>query len=291
MSSRLTAALLAAGIALPVVPAVYEIPVVGPVVVRAYASLPHEVKARVPQSVRAQLTPPAGAPAAAPAASPDSVNAHLDALVREVEARHGGRATVSVAGAGAQFTAGDNRPEPAFSTMKVPSAIVALRNDPGTYADVEATVIRSDNAASYRLNSVVPGPSLDAVIAEAGSRTTNSAAWRMGTLWSTSDQAQFASGLRCVSGHEPVLEMMGRVVPEQRFGLGRIPGARFKGGWNFHEEGHLARQFGLMPGPHGDIAVAITAYNPNGYQSSYAMLDDLASGLSRIATQLPPSRC
>lgn len=295
MSSRLTAALLAAGIALPTVPAVFEIPVIGPAIVQAYNGLPAELKNRVPESVRTQLVPPVNAAGAAQGprahAAPGAIQAQLDALVRDVQARHGGRATVSVAGAGAQFTAGDNRPEPAFSTMKVPSAIVALRNDPGTYADVEATIVRSDNPASYRLNAVVPGPSLDGVIAEAGSRTTNTAAWRMGTLWTTSDQAQFASGFRCVAGHEPVLEMMGRVVPEQRWGLGRMPGARFKGGWNFYEEGHLARQFGLIPGPNGDVAVAITAYNPRGYQSSYAMLNDLADGLSTMTGQLPTSRC
>lgn len=220
MSSRLTAALLAAGIVLPTAPAVFEIPVIGPAVVQAYNGLPAELKNRIPESVRAQLVPPA--PGAAPGprthAAPGAVQAQLDALVRDVQARHGGRATVSVAGANVQFTAGDNRPEPAFSTMKVPSAIIALRNNPGTYADVEATIVRSDNPASYRLNAVVPGPSLNGVIAEAGSRTTNTAAWRMGTMWTTSDQAQFASGLRCVAGHEPVLEMMGRVIPEQRWG-------------------------------------------------------------------------
>lgn len=296
MSSRLTAALLAAGIALPTVPAVFEIPVIGPAVVQAYNGLPAEVKNRVPESIRAQLVPPSNAPQGAPGqrapqGNPAAIQAQLDALVHDVQARHGGRATVSVAGASTQFTAGDNRPEPAFSTMKVPSGIIALRNNPATYGDVEASVIRSDNPASYRLNAVVPGPALNDVIAEAGSRTTNTAAWRMGTMWTTSDQAQFASGLRCVAGHEPVLEMMGRIIPEQRWGIGRIPGARFKGGWNFYEGGHLARQFGLIPGPNGDVAVAITAYNPRGYQSSYAMLNDLADGLSHMTGQLPTSRC
>lgn len=288
MSSRLTAALLAAGIALPSLPAVYEIPVLGPAITQAYHGLPAELKRQVPANVRAQIVPPAQRRAAAMNVN---VQAELDALVRDVQARHGGRASVSVAGAGVQFTAGDNRPEPAFSTMKVPSAIAALRINPATYPDAEAAVTRSDNPAAHRLDPVVSPQALGEVIAQAGSQTSTSAAWRMGTLWTTSDQAQFASGLRCVPGHEPVLEMMGRIVPHQRWGLGRIPGARFKGGWNFYEGGHLSRQFGLIPGPHGDIAVAITAHNPAGHVSSSAMLNDLADGIARISAGLPASRC
>lgn len=277
--------MLAAGIALPNLTPIAQLLVIGPAVVQAVSTLPADV--------RMQLLPPApgGAPVPGAPLNVTAVQAELDALVHSVQARHGGRATVSVAGAGAQFTAGDNRPEPAFSTMKVPSAIIALRNHPEAYADAEASVIRSDNAAAYRLNAIVPGQALVNVIAEAGSRTTNTAAWRMSTLWTTADQAQFASGMRCVAGHEPVLEMMGRIVPEQRWGLGRIPGARFKGGWNYHENGHLARQFGLIPGPHGDIAVAITAHNAAGPHESYAMLNELADGLARIRGTLPTSRC
>ena len=105
------------------------------------------------------------------------------------------------------------------------------------------------------------------------------------------DGKAFAAGLRCVRGHEPVLEMMGRIVDYQRWGLGRVPGARFKGGWNYYQNGHLARQFGLIPGPNGDVAVAITAYSPNGHEGSYAMLSELANGLAGMRADLSPSRC
>lgn len=113
----------------------------------------------------------------------------------------------------------------------------------------------------------------------------------MGTLWTTSDIADFASGMRCVPGHEPVLDMMGRITESQRWGMGRIPGAKFKGGWNYYEGGHLARQFGLIPGPQGDIAVVITAYSPKGYQGSFAMLGELADGVANLRPTLPPARC
>jgi len=189
------------------------------------------------------------------------------------------------------FTAGDTRPEPAFSTMKVPLAIAALRQSQAFYPDAEAAVTRSDNPAAHHMFGQVPAAGYEGVIREAGARTTTPAGYQMGTLWTTSDQAEFASGLRCVAGHEPVLDMMGRIVDYQHWGLGRIGGARYKGGWNYHEGGHLARQFGLIPGPNGDIAVAITAHSPKGHEGSFAMLNELADGLNAMRGDLPTSRC
>lgn len=295
MSSRFTAAMLAVGIAFPAIPALYEIPVLGPVITQAYNGLPANIQSQIPGNIRAQLAP-ASAGQAGVVNTVNTVNtanaqAQLDALIRDVQGRHQGRATVAVAGDGVQLTAGDNRAEPAFSTMKVPVAIGALRKSPASYLDAEIAITRSDNPAAHRMFAQVSGAELNGIIAEAGSRTTNSAGYQMGTMWTTSDQAAFASGLRCVNGHEPVLGMMGRVVDYQRWGLGRIPGARFKGGWNDHENGHLARQFGLIPGPNGDIAVAITAYSPAGYQESFAMLNGLADGVAHISGTLPTSRC
>ena len=291
MSSKLAALALTAGISLPGLPAIPtysaidQIPVVGPAIVQTYKQLPPQVQRAI--HLPLPLTAPATAKTQPTGKSAAEVQAQLDQLVRDVVARHGGRATVSVGG----ITAGDNRPEPAFSTMKVPVAIGALRKSPAAYPDAEVAVTRSDNPAAHRMFGQVSGAELDGIIAEAGSRTTNSAGYQMGTLWTTSDQAAFASGLRCVKGHEPVLDMMGRVVDYQRWGVGRIPGARFKGGWNYYENGHLARQFGLIPGPNGDIAVAITAHSPKGHEGSFAMLNEQADGIAAMRGDLPTARC
>lgn len=289
MPSKVAALALTAGLAFPMssVPtytAIDQIPVIGQPIVQAYNQLPPQVK----NAIRLPLpltTPKPGKPQhVAPAVD---VQAQLDRLVADVVGRHGGRATVAVG----SFTAGDNRPEPAFSTMKVPLAIAALRQNQAFYPDAEAAVTRSDNPAAHRMFGQVPAAGYEGVIREAGARTTTPAGYQMGTLWTTSDQAEFASGLRCVAGHEPVLDMMGRIVDYQHWGLGRIGGARYKGGWNYHEGGHLARQFGLIPGPNGDIAVAITAHSPKGHEGSFAMLDELANGLSAMRGDLPTSRC
>ncbi|MDK8663626.1 hypothetical protein [Corynebacterium coyleae] len=291
MSSKLAALALTAGISLPGLPAIPtysaidQIPVVGPAIVQTYKQLPPQVQRAI--HLPLPLTAPAAAKRQPTGKSATEVQAQLDQLVRDVVARHGGRATASVGG----ITAGDNRPESAFSTMKVPVAIGALRKSPAAYPDAEVAVTRSDNPAAHRMFGQVSGAELDGIIAEAGSRTTNSAGYQMGTLWTTSDQAAFASGLRCVKGHEPVLDMMGRVVDYQRWGVGRIPGARFKGGWNYYENGHLARQFGLIPGPNGDIAVAITVHSPKGHEGSFAMLNELADGIAAMRGDLPTARC
>ena len=289
MPSKVAALALTAGLAFPMssVPtytAIDQIPVIGQPIVQAYNQLPPQVKNAIRLPLPLTTPKPGKAQHVAPAVD---VQAQLDRLVADVVGRHGGRATVAVG----SFTAGDNRPEPAFSTMKVPLAIAALRQSQAFYPDAEAAVTRSDNPAAHRMFGQVPAASYEGVIREAGARTTTPAGYQMGTMWTTSDQAQFASGLRCVAGHEPVLDMMGRIVDYQHWGLGRIGGARFKGGWNHYEGGHLARQFGLIPGPNGDIAVAITAHSPKGYEGSFAMLNELADGLSAMRGDLPTSRC
>ena len=289
MPSKVAALALTAGLAFPMssVPtytAIDQIPVVGQPIVQAYNQLPPQVKNVIRLPLPLTTPKPGKTQHVAPAVD---VQAQLDRLVADVVGRHGGRATVAVG----SFTAGDNRPEPAFSTMKVPLAIAALRQNQAFYPDAEAAVTRSDNPAAHHMFGQVPAAGYEGVIREAGARTTTPAGYQMGTLWTTSDQAEFASGLRCIAGHEPVLDMMGRIVDYQHWGLGRIGGARYKGGWNYHEGGHLARQFGLIPGPHGDIAVAITAHSPKGYEGSFAMLDELADGLSAMRGDLPTSRC
>ena len=278
MPSKVAALALTAGLAFPMssVPtytAIDQIPVIGQPIVQAYNQLPPQVKNAIRLPLPLTTPKPGKAQHVAPAVD---VQAQLDRLV---------------AGVVGGFPAGDNRPEPAFSTMKVPLAIAALRQSQAFYPDAEAAVTRSDNPAAHHMFGQVPAAGYEGVIREAGARTTTPAGYQMGTLWTTSDQAEFASGLRCVAGHEPVLDMMGRIVDYQHWGLGRIGGARYKGGWNYHEGGHLARQFGLIPGPNGDIAVAITAHSPKGHEGSFAMLNELADGLNAMRGDLPTSRC
>lgn len=290
-AKQIIAALTAMGIALPVVPRVEELPVIGDAYVQAYNNLPANVKQQVPPQLRPKQPGQEKKAPAKPAPVAPDAQAKLHQLVQDVVGRHGGRAAISVAGAGRQITVGDNRAEPAFSTMKVPLSIAALRQNPAFAGDARLAITVSDNPAAHRMFAQVPASAYGGVIAEAGSKTTTPAGYEMGTLWTTADQAQFASGLRCVRGHEPVLDLMGQITRDQRWGLGQIGGARFKGGWNVHQGGYLTRQFGLIPGPNGDIAVAITAFSNGGYAESTQMLNELAHGIEGMRGGLPTSRC
>jgi hypothetical protein len=50
---------------------------------------------------------------------------------------------------------------------------------------------------------------------------------------------------------------MGRVVPEQRWGMGAIPDIRFKGGWGPSEDGGYDV---IQVGVAGDAAIALAAH-------------------------------
>ena len=77
------------------------------------------------------------------------------------------------------------------------------------------------------------------------------------------------------------MDLMGQIEPDQRWGLGQIPGAKFKGGWGPSLEGdYLVRQFGVIPVNDG-LAVVAVAVEPNS-----GSFDDGTQALTRIATWL-----
>lgn len=157
----------------------------------------------------------------------------------------------------------------AWSSIKVPLAVAALE-DGASAATARRAITASDNAAAEQLwaqlgAGVQAGTATEAVLREAGDHETRvqTARVRAGftpfgqTRWSLAAQARFMAGLPCVPGAAPVLALMGEVVADQRWGLGRI-GARFKGGWGPEPSGgYEVRQMGLVPVAGGDVAVAI----------------------------------
>ncbi|QMV84562.1 hypothetical protein HW450_09345 [Corynebacterium hindlerae] len=95
--------------------------------------------------------------------------------------------------------------------------------------------------------------------------------------WTLASQAE----LGCHPNAAIVTDKMGLVTPEQRYGLGRIPGMRFKGGWGPDPSGgYFARQFGFVETPAGRFGVAIAARPTDGsYTSAQMMLDEVTSQL------------
>lgn len=280
----------------------------------AVASAPHEESTTVTQTSTTTIPPrvppsasvvPGSSGVSLPSSStsqPSTENlaGDLQKIVDGVVAVYGGTASLAVSNGSAEFVGGADSALPAWSTIKVPIAIAALRHDPSWESAAAAAIESSDNAAAETLwNSVTP-QQVEAVLAEAGAPiAVNTVTTRPEfsiygqTLWVPSMQARFAAHLPCVDGAQPVLEMMGRIVPGQDYGIGQLDGARFKGGWGPDNSGkYEVRQFGRVPGPNGDVAIALTAAPADGtYATAQAMATQLAQGLTTITADLPPAAC
>ncbi len=249
------------------------------------AALPPPTMAAPP----AAATPAPGAPAdAGPFATEfATLTAELNADVGIVVRPLGGGA--------APVTAGEWTTGTAWSTIKVPLAIADLRemNPPEVTDTMRAAITQSDNEAAEAIWESLGDPAaaaakVEAVLAEAGAPTTVESrkvrpeftAFGQ-TSWSLTDQTTFLSSAVCDPRDEPVIELMGQIAPDQSWGLGRIPGAKFKGGWGPSPEGnYLVRQFGVIPVGDGSAVVAVAVEPRSG------SFDDGTQALTRIAAWL-----
>jgi hypothetical protein len=170
-------------------------------------------------------------------------------------------------------THGELRASRAWSTMKVPVIVAAIAAGRADWEAVEAAITRSDNDAALRLwDGLDDGAAqVEAVLRQAGDDQTTlardpdprgySSFGR--TVWSLPAAIAFYGALARgellpEADTERVLDAMGRIVPEQRWGLGRVPGIRFKGGWGPREEpegGYEVIQVGIA----GPTVIAIAA--------------------------------
>ena len=176
-------------------------------------------------------------------------------------------------GGGPVETRGELSDSRAWSTMKVPVIVAAIAAGRADWDAVEAAITRSDNEAAHRLwDSLDDGAAeVEAVLHQAGDEQTTlepdpdprgySSFGR--TVWLLTAALGFYAALargELLPDRDTarVLDAMGRVVPEQRWGLGRVPGIRFKGGWGPSERpegGYEVIQVGIA----GPTVIAIAA--------------------------------
>ena len=235
----------------------------------------------------------------APPPAPDE-QLPLDATVAHVESSYGGQLGVATVGKEGPESAGFTDPSPAWSTIKVPIAVAALRTNPGLEPDARAAVSASDNAAAQRLYDAVGPGAVDAVLDDAGlAAHVNTEPLRPEfsafgqTQLGVADEAALANTVACVEGADPVLRLMGQIDPTQVYGLGTV-GALFKGGWGPDPAGaYQVRQFGLVPRGDGTWApVALTALPADGtYETGQEMLTAAAETLAADPAQLPAAAC
>lgn len=239
----------------------------------------------------------------------ETLAAQLDAIAREAVSRYGGTAGVAVAAPGAAPVSGGTwATGPAWSTAKVPVAVAAIAQDPGDQRlrDLASAAIRlSDNASAEALwaslgDPQTAGAQTQAVVRGLGDRHTVVQWERIRppftafgqTQWALADQAVAAAGLPCLASAAPVLDLMGRIDPSQAFGLGHVPGARFKGGWGPDPSGrYLTRQFGVIGAGSGHVGVAIAAQPAAGsFEAGQGALSLMAERLAGVGG-LPGAAC
>ena len=202
---------------------------------------------------------------------------------------------------------GDWQSGPAWSTIKVPLIIAALREEnPPTITDaMTAAITESDNAAAESIwaslgDPVTAARKVEAVLRQTGDFTTVQSQKVLTefsafgqTDWSLTDQVRFTSVAFCNNANAPIFALMGRVVPDQKWGIGTVPDAQFKGGWGpLPPGGYLVRQLGVLPAPNGMIAVALAAQPASGtFDDGTAALNEMATWLAAHLAALPAGRC
>ena len=178
----------------------------------------------------------------------------------------------------------------AWSTSKVPLVIAALRAGVGSHELIAQTITQSDNDAAEELWSQLGDPASAAtqvqdVIRAAGDAATvvESRRLREGytpfgqTRWSLIDQARFAGGLLQVADAPQVVDLMGVLTTDHRWGLA-AKGFAAKGGWGpGMGDGYLVRQFGIVPTASGTVGVALAAEVQDGeYEAGVEVVNRLA---------------
>ena len=161
---------------------------------------------------------------------------------------------------------GSWRTGPGWSTVKVPLAIAAVAKAHGQpEADVQRlvrlSITASDNAAAEQLWAFLGEPhtaaaQVQAVLRSGGDGATSVQSQRVRagfsafgqTTWSLANQAVFVAALPCLKYSGAVLQLMGDVESDQRWGIGAVGlPAQFKGGWGPGPGGgYLVRQMGIV---------------------------------------------
>ncbi|MEJ4099935.1 hypothetical protein V5S96_06135 [Corynebacterium mastitidis] len=226
----------------------------------------------------------------------DGIGRELRRIVDGAVAHHGGRAGMAVVSGGQVYSAGDPGHSAAWSTIKVPIAIAAYKAGTAEEEAARAAITYSDNDASVELwNSLggtrEAGAAVQEVLSAAGDPTDVARQWghsgdrvSFGEVsWPLSGQALFASHVRCIEGAQPVVDLMGEIAEDHKYGLGLLKGSAFKGGWGPDDEGVFTmRQLGVVDG----VGIAMYVHPEDDTESGgRAMLDDMARGLRELLAE------
>ncbi|NLG47597.1 MAG: hypothetical protein GX543_14200 [Gordonia sp.] len=218
-----------------------------------------------------------------------------------------GLALVPVGG-GEVMSFGDQTPRVAWSTIKVPLAIAAERENGPSPAATDA-IVMSDNAAAETLWSSLGTPTeasaaVTRVLREGGDKTSTVPSEKLRpefsifgqTTWALGDAATFSANLPCMPGTGNVLTLMEGVGGNQQWGLKAVPRrtTAVKGGWGPSlDGGYLVRQIGVLTLRDGrQVGVAMNAQTTAGSMEVGAeALSAVGRWIARHAASLPAGKC
>lgn len=259
-----------------------------------------------PTTLQSAVTLPPAVLSSAAVPGPDVA---LSASFEQLRSELGSDVGLAYAPVGAQervITLGTWSSGPAWSTIKIPLSLALMRELGGVINDsIEAAVTASSNQAAQSVWEQLGDPmtaasKVRAELTAAGDPDTQvqSEVVRSGfsafgqTYWPLAAQTRFLAHIACDEQDAPVLDLMGRIVPGQRWGIGAIDGAKFKGGWGPGlSGGYLVRQYGLLETAAGQVAVAVATATLGGFDAGIADLDRVATWLTDHLNSLPGGRC
>jgi hypothetical protein len=258
---------------------------------------------------RVIINPPVLQPANPPPRPPD--RAALETDFAQLQTRLHSKIGVVLrrVGTGSEgpITFGDWSSGPAWSTIKVPLVIAAMRQqsrrqvtDPMT-----AAITKSDNAAAESLWEGLGDPATAAAKVEEVLRSTGDPTTVQSqkvrpeytafgqTDWSLTDQVLFLSAAACDPNNAPAMALMAEVADDQRWGMGTLADTKIKGGWGPSPAGrYLVRQIAIVRTPKGQAAVAIAAEPESGsFADGTHDLTEIARWLQGHLDVLPGAQC
>lgn len=212
-----------------------------------------------------------------------------------------------VSGPSSSWSFGEGTAATAWSTIKVPLAIAALRASPGQATQFVAPAIRQSNNAAAETLWAILGPPEEAasavqeILREGGdaSTTVESERTRPGftafgqTQWPLSAEATFAWHLPCLANNGPVFSDMRQIANDQLWGLADNADVAAKGGWGPGiSGGYLVRQLASMSTPSGTLGVALAAEPSDGtFASGVEAINRLAQWVRDHRDSFPATAC
>ncbi|MDQ1322569.1 MAG: hypothetical protein QG655_3817 [Actinomycetota bacterium] len=246
-----------------------------------------------------------GSPPEVPTATPN-VDA-LDSSFGELSSAIPGEVGVAIATDGGVRSFGPWAGGVAWSTIKVPLAIAALRHSAEDASPLVPKAIRdSDNTAAEELWAQLGEPTqaaaaVEAVLKDGGDTATAVESKRKReeftpfgqTNWSVVDQATFMAALPCLPESEPVISDMSNVARNQQWGLALRPDAATKGGWGPSPEGaYLVRQVATIMTENGNLGVALSALPQDGsFDTGVAQVGKLAKWVTEHLGEFTARKC